>query len=68
MHHQQKKEKKVRPFNSIAVAKVNNDLHAFLDWYNKFAVEPNITSLAMTGLPPGRGRKGGIPRRKRHSA
>ena len=54
--------------HSIAVAEVNNDLHAFLDWYNKSAVEPNITSLAMTSLPAGRGRKGGIPRQKRRSA
>ena len=54
--------------HSIAVAEVNNDLQAFLDWYNNSAVEPNITSLAMIGLPVGRGRKGGIPRRKRRSA
>ena len=51
--------------HSIAVAEVNHDLHTFLQWYNMSETEPNISSLAMAGLPSGRGRKGGVPRRKR---
>ena len=51
--------------HSIAVAEVNNDLDKFLQWYNSAAIEPNITSLGMSGLPSGRGRKGGLPKRKR---
>ena len=51
--------------HSIAVAEVNNDLDKFLQWYSSSTVEPNITSLGMSGLPSGRGRKGGIPKRKR---
>ncbi len=48
--------------HSIAVAELNHDLDKFLRWYNTAAAEPNITSLAFTGLPSGRGRKGGIAR------
>ena len=51
--------------HSIAVAEVNGDLCSFLQWYNTSGTEPNITALAMSGLPSGRGRKGGVPRRKR---
>ena len=50
--------------HSIAVAEVNHDLHTFLQWYNMSETEPNISSLAMAGLPSGRGRKGGVPRHK----
>ena len=48
--------------------KKNNDLLVFLQWYNSTNQEPNITTLGMSGLPAGRGRKGGIPRRKRSAA
>ena len=51
--------------HSVAVAVLNIDLHSFLQWYNTSTVEPNINSLAMAGLPSGRGRKGGVPKRKR---
>lgn len=51
--------------HSLAVAEVNNDLHGFLLWYNNSTVQPNITTLAMSGLPSGRGRKGGVPPRRR---
>ena len=51
--------------HSIAVAEVNGDLCSFLQWYNTSGTEPNITALAMSSLPSGRGRKGGVPKRKR---
>ena len=55
--------------HSLAVAEVNGGLLAFLSWFNSSTVQPNITTLAMTGLPSGRGRKGGVPRRsKSHAA
>ena len=49
----------------ISVAEKNCELSAFLQWYNGTNQEPNITTLAMSGLPAGRGRKGGVPKRKR---
>lgn len=51
--------------HSIVVAQLNNDLPAFLQWYNTSSNQPNITSLAMSGLPSGRGRKGGVVKRVR---
>ena len=51
--------------HSLAVAELNNELPAFLHWFNQSDSEPNITSLAMAGLPPGRGCKGGVPKRTR---
>jgi hypothetical protein len=55
--------------HSLAVAEVNGSLLTFLSWFNSSTVQPNITTLAMTGLPTGRGRKGGVPRRsKSHAA
>ena len=50
--------------HSIAVAELNHDLDKFLLCYNSEAPEPDITSLASTGLPSGRGRKGGTARQK----
>ena len=52
--------------HSLAVAQLNGDIITFLQWYNASAQQPNITSVAMTGLPPGRGRKGGKPKRVRN--
>ena len=49
--------------HSLAVAEMDNNLSDFLSWYNSSNAQPNITSLAMTGLPSGRGRKGGVPHR-----
>ena len=49
----------------IAVAEKNSELHSFLEWYNTTKQQPNITTLAVHGLPAGRGRKGGIPKRQR---
>ena len=54
--------------HTIAVAKKNGDLYTFLQWYIRANQEPNITSLAMGGLPSGWGHKGGIPKHKRSSA
>ena len=51
--------------HTLAVAQVHNDLVSFLQWYNTSSNMPNITSLAMSGLPSGRGRKGGIAKRTR---
>ena len=48
----------------IAVAELNGELGVFLQWYKATNQQPNITSLAMINLPAGRGRKGGIPKRK----
>ena len=49
----------------MVAAEVNGELHLFLQWYKRNNPQPNITQLAMAGLPKGRGRKGGIPKRKR---
>lgn len=43
----------------------NGDLQSFLDWYVATRQKPNYTSLAIHGLPAGRGRKGGTPKRQR---
>ena len=49
----------------LVAAEVNGELLQFLQWYVRSNQEPNITKLAHVGLPSGRGRKGGIPKRKR---
>ena len=49
----------------IAVSEKNGQLHSFLEWYKKTEQQPNITSLAVHGLPAGRGHKGGIPKKQR---
>ena len=49
----------------IAVSDRNGELGLFLDWYNGTNQQPNITTLSMQGLPKGRGRKGGVPKRQR---
>ena len=51
--------------HTLVAAELNGELHLFLQWYKKNNPQPNITQLAMAGLPKGRGRKGGIPKRKR---
>ena len=51
--------------HTLAVAGRNGDLLTFLQWYNSFARHPNITTLSMAGLPSGRGRKGGVPKRSK---
>ena len=54
--------------HTLAVAEVNNDLQQFLHWYSTKGNSPNITKLAMEGMPSGRGRKGGQSKRKRTRA
>ena len=41
---------------TLATAEHNGDLAAFLQWFTQFAGTPNISALAMSGLPRGRGR------------
>ncbi len=48
--------------HTVAVAEKNCELAQFLQWY----VCSNITTIGMSsGLPSGRGRKGGVPKWKR---
>ena len=54
--------------HSVAVAELNDALAAFITWFNQCDSQPNVTTLAMTGLPRGRGRKGGVPKRTRQRA
>lgn len=51
--------------HTLAVSGKNGDLESFLCWYNRTNQQPNITTLSMQGLPKGRGRKGGVPKRQR---
>ena len=36
-------------------------------YQEKGIVSPNLGNFALTGMPPGRNRKGAVPPRKRHS-
>ena len=54
--------------HTVAVSESNSDLQSFLDWYIASKQQPNYTSLATHGLPAGRGRKGGVPKRQRSKA
>ena len=51
--------------HSVAVAEISGELHKFMDWFIKAKKRPNITNLVLTGMPSGRGRKGGVPPKKR---
>ena len=51
--------------HSVAVAETDGELKGFIDWFVKAKKRPNITSLVLTGMPIGRGRKGGVPPRKK---
>ena len=51
--------------HSVAAAEDNCDLQSFVTWFAKAKRVPNITRLATSQMPSGRGRKGGIPPRKR---
>ena len=51
--------------HTVAVANYNDSLPQFLEWYVSSASQPNITTLAMSGMPPGRGRKKNQITRKR---
>ena len=50
----------------LATAECNNELRCFLEWYTMYAENPNISTLALSGLPRGRGRKGGRAKRQRN--
>ena len=52
--------------HTVAVAERSGDLLSFLQWYITYAKNPNISTLAMSGLPRGRGRKGGKAKRQRN--
>ena len=43
--------------HTVAVAEINTSLRSFLDWYIACAVQPNLTTLSMSGMPSGRGKK-----------
>ena len=49
----------------LAAAHDNGELGSFLSWYSEHADSPNISTLALSGLSRGRGRKGGQPKRQR---
>ena len=50
--------------HTIAVAEYNKELDSFLHWFVKYTESPKISVLAMSGLPHGRGKKGGKPKRQ----
>ena len=45
----------------MAAAEDNGELHLFVDWLKKVKKSPNLTQLALTTMPKGRGRKGCNP-------
>ena len=51
--------------HTVSVAEINGDLATFVELFSKKAKPPNITKLALHGMPSGRGRKGQQPPRKR---
>ena len=51
--------------HTVAASECNGELELFLRWYISCAENPNISTLAMSGLPRGRGNKGGKPKRQR---
>ena len=51
--------------HTVAAAEVNGELKQFIDNFTKKKRQPNLTKLALHGMPAGRGRKGGQPPRKR---
>ena len=54
--------------HSIAVAEINGKLSSFLAFVWKRKDRPNRTKLATTNMPKGRGRRGGVPPRKRKAS
>ena len=51
--------------HTVAVAQINCKLPQFVTFLKKKKKAPNITQLVTSNMPRGRGRKGGIPPRKR---
>ncbi|XP_065893382.1 uncharacterized protein [Dysidea avara] len=53
--------------HTVATAEANGDLGSFITWYVANKCRPNLTSIALQGMPTGAGRKGGVAKRKRTS-
>ena len=51
--------------HTVAVAELNGKLLEFVAFYKKTKRVPNLTSMATSGMPKGKGRKGSEPPRKR---
>lgn len=51
--------------HTLAVAEKTGRLSAFLKWYATKYQNVDITTVGMLNMPQGRGRKGGVPKRKR---
>ena len=49
----------------VAVAHVNGELSEFVAAKGKQKKTPNVSRLLVTGMPRGRGRKGGVPSRSK---
>ena len=49
----------------VAIVEANGELLKFLQWYSASGNAPNISVLAMQGMPSGRCRKGGRQKLKR---
>jgi hypothetical protein len=45
--------------HTVAVAEMNGDLSKFVSWFVKAKKKPSVSKLVLTGMPKGRGRKGG---------
>jgi hypothetical protein len=45
--------------HTVAVAEINGDLSKFVAWFVKVKKKPSVSKLLLTGMPKGRGRKGG---------
>ena len=51
--------------HTLAIAEQNEELFQFLQWYVASGQGPYFTSIGLSGLPKGRGQKGGRPKQKR---
>ncbi len=53
--------------HSVAVAELSNQLQAFITAFTKAKKTPSFTTVAVHGMPSGRGRKGSqAPRKRKH--
>ena len=51
---------------TVAVAEINGELSKYISWFVKAKKKPSVTKLVITGMPDGRGRKGGkVAQRKK---
>ena len=51
--------------HTIAVAEQSKELLQFLQWYVSSGQRPNLSAISLSGLPKGRGQKGGKLKQKR---